>query len=65
MSAPGDAHGVPNKMMNDPDRRQSPQEELREASNQLRKVAVWLVVAIVAAMLVAFCALVLTVISWG
>jgi hypothetical protein len=52
-------------MMNDPDRRQSPQEELREASNQLRKVAVWLVVAIVAAMLVAFCALVLTVISWG
>ena len=51
--------------MNDPDRRQDPQQAMREASNQLLKVATWLAFAVVAAMLVALCVLVLTVVSWG
>jgi hypothetical protein len=51
--------------MNEREHGQDPQEAVREASNQLLKVVVWLVVAIGAAMLIALCVLVLTVISWG
>ncbi|MGD2039410.1 MAG: hypothetical protein PVH11_01200 [Anaerolineae bacterium] len=59
------AHGVWGRLMNEREHGQDPQEAVREASNQLLKVVVWLVVAIGAAMLIALCVLVLTVISWG
>jgi hypothetical protein len=51
--------------MNDPGHEADPQQKVRDASNQVLRAVTWLAIAVVAAVFVALCVLVLTVISWG